>query len=145
MTKKELEQLINLKKEIEEIKHTISRIEQMYIGEVPVKVDASYQNFPYIQTSMSVQGYDPVLADKRDRLLYEKMILLEQRKEKAAEEEKRLMQYINCITESRIRRIMQFRYIEGFTWDKIGEIMHCDRTTVEKAISRYLKKNNKLE
>ena len=68
-------------------------------------------------------------------------MLLDDRRKKAAKEEKRLIQYINSIPESRIRRIMQFRYIDGFTWEKIGEIMHCDRTTVEKSITRYLKKN----
>lgn len=142
MTKKELEQLIDLKKEIEELENNILKIEQMNIVSTPIKVNASSQSFPYVQSRVTVQEYDPKLADKRFKLLCERKILLNERREKAVEEEKRLMQYINNIKESRIRRIMQYRYIEGFTWEKIGEIMHCDRTTIEKMITRYLKKNN---
>lgn len=141
MTKKELEQFIDLKKEIKEIERSISEIEQMDIGSVPVKVDASQRNFPYIQGKMTVSSYDPVLADRRAVRLYNKKVLLEARKKKADEAETQLLQYINSIQESKIRRIMQFRYNDGLTWERIGEIMHCDRTTAEKMISRYLKKN----
>ena len=49
MTKKELEQLIDLKKEIKELEQSILKIQQMYIGDAPVTVDASKKNFPYIQ------------------------------------------------------------------------------------------------
>ena len=140
MTKKELEQLIDLKKEIAELEQCIVKIEQMDISSAPIKVNSSQKDFPYIQGFASVPGYDPVIADRRARRLYEKKILLEERKEKAAQEEKKLIQYINSIQESKIRRIMQFRYIEGLTWERIGAIMHCDRTTADKMISRYLKK-----
>lgn len=142
MTKRELEQLTDLKREIGEIEQNIAKIEQMDIKAVPIKVDASSKCFPYIQSRAVVQEYDPVLADKRDRILYEKSMLLEERKRKAAEEELMLTQYINNVKVSRVRRIMQYRYVEGFTWEKIGEIMHCDRTTAEKMITRYLKKNS---
>ena len=141
MTKKELEQFIDLKKEIKEIERSISALEQMDIGSVPVKVDASQRNFPYIQGKMTVSSYDPVLADRRAARLYNKKVLLEARKKKADEAETQLLQYINSIQESKIRRIMQFRYNDGLTWERIGEIMHCDRTTAEKMISRYLKKH----
>lgn len=143
MTKKELEQLIDLKKEIKELEQSIQKIQQMYIGDAPVAVDASRKNFPYIQGKAIVHGYDPVLAEKRSKRLHEKKMLLDDRRKKAANEEKRLIQYINSIPESRVRRIMQFRYIDGFTWERIGEIMHCDRRTGERIVSRYLKRNKK--
>lgn len=143
MTKKELEQLIDLRKEIEELEQNIIKIKQMDIKEVSIKVSASSQSFPYVQGRVAVQEYDPALADKRDRLLYEKRILLCDRKEKATEEERHLMQYINNIKESRVRRIMQYRYIDGYSWEKIGDIMHFDRRTGERIVSRYLKRNKK--
>ena len=46
MTKKELEQLIDLKKEIEELEQKIAQIEQMDISSTPVRVNASGQKFP---------------------------------------------------------------------------------------------------
>lgn len=145
MTKKELEQLIDLKEEIDELEQNIAKIEQMDIKSVPVKVDASCKGFPYIQGRATVQVCDPEYVNKKARLLFEKEMLLVERKERAVEEEKRLMEYINNVKESRIRRIMQYRYIDGYTWERIGEVMNCDRTTAEKMITRYLKKNNDPE
>lgn len=143
MTKKELEQLIDLKEEIKEIEQSILKIEQMDISSVPVKVDASGRNFPYIQGKMTVSSYDPALADKRAVRLYNKKTLLEERKKKAAEAERQILQYINSIQESRVRRIMQFRYIDGYSWEQIGAIMHFDRRTGERIVSRYLRQNKK--
>ena len=60
----------------------------MDISSAPIKVNASKKDFPYIQGRASVQGYDPTLADRRARRLCEKKILLNERKEKAAKEEK---------------------------------------------------------
>lgn len=143
MTKQELEQLTDLKQEIEELEKNIAKIKQMDIKEVSIKVSASSKSFPYVQGRATVQEYDPALKDKRDRLLYEKRMLLCDRKEQAAEEERRLMQYINNIKESRVRRIMQYRYVDGYSWEKIGDIMHFDRRTGERIVSRYLKRNKK--
>ena len=143
MTKQELEQLTDLKQEIEELEKNIAKIKQMDIKEVSIKVSASSKSFPYVQGRTTVQEYDPALADKRDRLLCEKRMLLCDRKEQAAEEERRLMQYINNIKESRVRRIMQYRYVDGYSWEKIGDIMHFDRRTGERIVSRYLKRNKK--
>lgn len=143
MTKQELEQLTDLKQEIEELEKNIAKIKQMDIKEVSIKVSASSKSFPYAQSRTTVQEYDPALADKRDRLLCEKRMLLCDRKEQAAEEERRLIQYINNIKESRVRRIMQYRYVDGYSWEKIGDIMHFDRRTGERIVSRYLKRNKK--
>lgn len=49
-----------------------------------------------------------------------------------------IMEYINTISDSRVRRIMQYKYIEGYTWKKIADIMHYDRSYPEKIISKYL-------
>ncbi len=143
MTKEELEQLIDLRKEIKELEQSILKVEQMETGEVPVKVKASCQDFPYTQGRVSVKTYNPALANKRDQLLYEKRMLLNERKEKAIKEEQKLTRYINNINESRVRRIMQYRYIDGYSWEKIGCIMHFDRRTCERIVSRYLKRGKK--
>ena len=86
VTKKELEQLIDLKKEIKELEQSILKIQQMYIGDAPVTVDASKKNFPYIQGKAIVHGYNPVLAKKRSEHLCEKKMLLDDRRKKAAKE-----------------------------------------------------------
>lgn len=128
MTKNNLEQLIDLRKEIEEINQNILKIEQMSIS------SADEKGFE------TVHGYDSVQVYQ---YLCEQKELLCERKTQVAKEEVKLMQYINSIRESRVRRIMQFRYIDGYSWEKIGEIMHFDRRTGERIVSRYLRQQKK--
>lgn len=68
--------------------------------------------------------------------------LLEKRKQMAAEIEKEITEYINSVADSRVRRIMQYKYVDGYTWRKIARIMHYDRSSPEKIITRYLNKHN---
>lgn len=67
--------------------------------------------------------------------------LLEQRLHMAAGMEKEITEFINSVGNSRIRRILQYRYADGYSWNKIARIMHYDRTYPEKLISKYLKEN----
>ncbi|MEZ3446180.1 MAG: hypothetical protein K1W30_13795 [Lachnospiraceae bacterium] len=68
--------------------------------------------------------------------------LLEERVHMAAELEREITAYINSVGDSRIRRIMQYKYVDGYTWRKIANIMHYDRSYPEKAITRYLSKHS---
>lgn len=88
MTKKELEQLIDLKKEIRELEERILKIQQMDIKAVQVKVDASRKDFPYIQGRTTVSSYDPTIAGRRDKMLYEKRMLLDERRKKPLKKKK---------------------------------------------------------
>ncbi len=102
LTKANLEQLIDLKKEIKEIEQKIRH-----------------------------EGISPSGNVK----------LLEKRKQMAAELEKEITEYINAVVDSRVRRIMQYKYVDGYTWSKIARIMHYDRSSPEKMVTRYLNKH----
>lgn len=67
--------------------------------------------------------------------------LLERRKYMAAQREKEITEYINSIEDSRVRRIMQFKYVDGYTWEKIANIMHYDKSYPEKIVTQYLHKH----
>ena len=139
MTKEELNQLNDLKAEIRELEQKIIALKQKEIGRVQDKVKSSSKNFPYIQGSTTIEGFDRKGEERRDDLLYTKKMLLISRKTKAEQEEIRLTQYINNIPDSRIRRIMQYKYVEGYSWQHIANIMHYDKSYPEKLITRYLK------
>ncbi len=68
--------------------------------------------------------------------------LLEKRKHMAAELEKEISGYINSVDDSRVRRIMQYKYIDGYTWKRIAKIMHYDRSYPEKVVTKYLNKHS---
>lgn len=138
MTKRELNQLNDIRAEIIELEKNITTLRQMQINTVQDKVKASQQNYPYIQGSATVTGYDTVTALRKDKMIREKQKLLTTRKEKAELLELEITAYINSIDDSKIRRIIQYRYIEGCTWKKISKLMHCDRTYPEKILTKYL-------
>lgn len=68
--------------------------------------------------------------------------LLEIRKSMVSALINEITEYINSVTDSRVRRIMQYRYVDGYTWYKISRVMYCDRTYPEKLVSKYLKDKN---
>lgn len=141
MTKEDLEQLCDLGKEITELEYKIARLSSRGSRIVSDKVQASSKEFPYVQTTVKIEGIDFAGDQKSRRQLRQKRILLQQRKEQAEALELRITQYINSIQNSGIRRMIEYKYIEGYTWEKIGRIFHCDRTTAEKKVSNYLKEH----
>lgn len=141
MTKEDLEQLCDLRKEIAELEYKIARLSSRGSRIVSDKVQASSKDFPYVQTTVKIEGYDYVGDQKSRKQLRKKRILIQQRKEQAEALELRITQYINSISDSGIRRMIDYKYIEGYTWEKIGRISHCDRTTAEKRVSNYLKEH----
>lgn len=104
MTKEELEQLIDLRKEIKEIEQKIK--------------------------------------NEKTGCPSDNLELLKIREHMAAGLEKEITEYINTVRDSRIRRIMQYKYVDGYTWKKIANIMHYDRSYPEKAVTRYLNKQS---
>ena len=141
MTKEDLEQLCDLRKEITELEYKIAKLKSRGSRIVSDKVQESSKEFPYVQTTVKIEGYDYAGEQKSRRLIRQKKILLQQRKEQAEALELRITMYINSIPDSKIRRIIEYKYIEGYTWEKIGRIFHCDRTTAEKKVSNYLKEH----
>ena len=141
MTKEELEQLISLRAEIKEIKGDIQKIKEQSCEVVSDKVQASSKEWPYTQVSKVIRGYDAKGMRKRNAAIMKKQIMLEEREKRAEELEADITEYINTIHDSFIRRIFHLRYEKGLTWERIGNIMHCDRTTVEKKVSKYLREH----
>lgn len=141
MTKEELDQLQDLRQEIRELEYKIARLSSRGTRIVSDKVQASSKEFPYTQTSVKITGIDFKGDEKSRKQLTRKELLLKVRKQQAEEQELRITEYINTVTDSKIRRMMEYKYIEGYTWEKIGRLMHCDRTTAEKAVAKYLREH----
>ena len=138
MTKEELNQLNDIKEEIKELEQKIRHLEQKKIGATCDKVKASYSDFPYIQGNATIYGFDSKSADARDAAIENKIRILEARRRKAEKTEEKISKFINSVEDSRVRRILEYRYIDGYKWEKIAKILHCDRTTPEKVITKYL-------
>lgn len=138
MTKEELEQLIDLRKEIRELDDKVERMQKQRVERTMDRVHSSMKEYPYVYTTKTITGVDT--KDKKHRKeLTESEILLLRRRKQAVDAEYKISQYIKGIKDSRIRRIISLRYEEGLSWEKVAETMNCDRTYPEKLLSKYLK------
>lgn len=140
MTKEELSQLASLRREIQELDAKIMAINARR-QVVTDKVQASAKEFPYQETHVTIQGYAYDLDPKLKKQKREKERLLRIRRQQASELELRITTFINTITDSEIRRMVEYKYIEEYTWAEIGYKFHCDRTTAEKKVSNYLREH----
>lgn len=141
MTKEEMSQLQDLRQEIRELDAKIVSLQNRCGRLVSDKVLASSKEFPYTQTSVKITGMAYAGDQRGRRQLMQKKMLLKARKQQAEELELRITQYINNVTDSKIRRMMEYKYVDGYTWEKIGQLLHCDRTAAEKAVAKYLREN----
>lgn len=140
MTKRELEQLPNLRKEIKELDDKIEKMKDQRVGKVTDRVHASMKEFPYVYTTKTIVGVDN--KDKRHRkAITENEILLLRRRQQAVNAEYKISRYINSIEDSRVRRIVSLRYEEGLSWEKVAKEMNYDRTYPEKLLTRYLREH----
>lgn len=112
MTKEVLEQYIDLKKEIVDLEKKISRLEKQSIMIADV-VQNGYKRHAVIK------GVDYVRLDKLNTLIetYRK------RKEKALEQEIEIANFITSISDIKLRRIFEYRYIDGMSWLQIQMLM----------------------
>lgn len=140
MTKEEMGQLSDLRQEIVELEQDILNLNRSTTTGrmVTDKVQSSSRDFPYTQTTVKITGLEYRGDKRKKRKAAEKRKIINKRKAKAEALEKRIGEYISNVPDSRIRRMMEFKYEKGYTWEKIGKIMHCDRTTVEKTVAKYI-------
>lgn len=138
MTKEELGQLLDLRREIKELDARVERMQEQRVGRVTDKVKTSMKEYPYCYTTKTITGVDQKGSRKHRRELTENEMLLLKRRQQAVKEEYKISEYIKSIKDSKIRRIVSLRYEEGYSWAKVAEMMNCDRTYPEKLLSKYL-------
>jgi hypothetical protein len=141
LTKEKLGQLISLRAEIRDIERKIKELEDTAIPKSKDTVKSSGKDWPYIEGHTVVEGYDEAAGREKSRRLERLWVARRNRLARAQQTETEIEEFIESIDDSRIRLMIQYYYIDGFTYEKVGELMHCDRTTVERTINRYLKNN----
>lgn len=77
------------------------------------KVMGSMSEFPYIETSFKVEGKD-------DAFIWKQRRLLETQKEEASRIKGRVEEWLKAIP-LRTRRVVQWKYFEGWSWDQIAD------------------------
>lgn len=130
MTKEVLEQYIDLQKEIADLKKKIKKLEKQGVIVADV-VQNGYKRHAVIK------GVDYVRVDEIDALIE----IYKQRKEKALKQEVEIADFITSISDVKLRRIFEYRYIDRFDWYRIQVLMgfrHED--AARKRHDRFLEK-----
>lgn len=133
MTKEVLEQYVDLLQEIKKINKRIERLEKQ-TSIVSDVVQNGYKRHAVIR------GTDIY----RSRKLVELKRILEERKEKALDQEKEIENFIKNIDKSNLRQIFEHKYIDGLNWIQIQIMMgYKHEDTARKKHDRYLSKIDK--
>lgn len=122
LTEKELSKYYWLRKEITDLEN---RLKEFGIGLSATNFDKEISG---ISTTDSIQEKRAIIVEKwiNARIT-------------ALEEYLKIENYIESVEDSEIRQIMRYRFLDLYDWYKIGELMHCDRTTASKKMRNYIK------
>ncbi|MBS6465500.1 MAG: RNA polymerase subunit sigma-70 [Clostridium sp.] len=144
MTKTVLEQYISVKQEIREIEARIERLNSKLDrinreGNVKDAVKGGNGGFQ----TFHIEGFPVAEEDEAKYLLSKNIRLLEARKAKAAELVVRVEEYLNTLDDSRMRRMISMRYIDGLSWWKVAQRMggRATEDSCKKQMERFLKNN----
>jgi len=123
-----LKQYKDLCREINELENNyIKKLENRNVSDI---VTGSNNEFPYQIMSFKVEGL--AHTDKLREVLVERKVKCEQLKIKIEE-------FISNIPDSRTRRIFQYRYIDGLTWQQVSRrIGGYEESYPRKIHDRYL-------
>lgn len=137
MEKKILEQYLDA---CELIKETEERVGRLKANQTTLtdKVEGSIHGFPWIKTSFKIEGSP---EDEIDLISREENLLCLQKAD--AYELKIKVEEWLASTPIRIRRIVHLKYLEGFTWEEVGDRLSggIGGESVRKELNRYLQEN----
>lgn len=123
MTEKELSKYYYLKREIKDLE---DRLKELGVGLSAINLDKELSSGSSEHTSIQEK-----IAIIKDKWINARL--------SALEEYLKIENYIETVEEVEIRQIMRYRFLDLYDWYKIGEVLHCDRTTVSKKLRKYLK------
>lgn len=145
MTKKELSQLRDLKREIELLKEQRAVIRNnMRSMKTPNCVEASSKYPPYQKHSVTVCGVSPsesAAFHDEDSRLQKIRLAIADREHRCQEELERLDRFIRLIPDSYTRQVFMCRFMDGKTLNQVADRVGGTEDSVRKTIDRYLKRD----
>ena len=133
MNRKDLEQIMFLKREVKDLER---RLQNNISSTVADSVKGSSTSFPYTECHRVIQGVD-YKKQIRDRK-YRKLL-----KSKRDRINKLLVQIeyeLNYIEDSEIRQIIRYKYFDDCNWVKIMHLMNYDsESKARMKMERFLK------
>lgn len=129
MTYEELNGLFYLRKRIEYLRRRIDELSN--------EDGLNGISYTGISTGLGVSSPVERIAIKRTALINEYNEAIE----KALSKEQEICAFIENTKDAEIKFIMQKRFLQFMTYEKIANEIHSDRTSVSKKLGRYLRNN----
>lgn len=140
MTKKDIRQYRDLLKERDKLEARIRNREKR-AAKVPIvkdKVQASMDEWPYIETHVEVEAPEP----RQYSMIQKDLILLREMEKKVDQEIADLDRFIASIPESRDRQIITAVFVDGKKQKDAGIEFDLSESAVSKIISKILQDFN---
>lgn len=143
VSKNILSQYSDLKKEAEDIRLRIDRTEKQLRrmeeeGEVRDTVKGGCGGIQHFE----IEGFPyPAYSQKKTRL-YAYKAILESTELELNDKVKEVEEFINTIDDSRMRRIIRYKFIDGLTWEQVTAKMGSPNTvgSIKMAFQRFFEK-----
>lgn len=143
-TKSILSQYIDIKDEIREVRAKIDRLEAdiQRIEDGEKVVDSVTGGFGGTQ-HFRIEGIPYPEYSRKKTLLYSRKTTLQLLEDDLLTKTNEVEQFIASIPDSRMRRIINLRYLENMSWNKVADHIGGGNTedSVRKACERFLKSN----
>lgn len=146
MEKSKLEQYTELISEVEDMKRRIKstemKLQQLCQETVADSVTLGKHGKRPLGRKVIRGTPSPIIARKR-AALREYKAMLEEKEAEATEMIVDVQRYIGEIDDSRVRRILQYRYIDRMTWLQVAMRMgkHNTADSCRMAVERFFKEN----
>ena len=134
-----LEQLIDKRREITMLENRLKEIQYEKTECVSDVVQASSSSFPYTKHSVHISGINMKRVEKLDKLERR----LAKRKLDLCNDIDEVYEFIECIEDSKLRQILELRYIKGMSWSVVAQSIYGypGGDTPRKKVKRYFKEN----
>lgn len=113
------EEIKDIRRRAEGVRRQLERLEGE--GTVIDAVKGTRQDGTF--GSIRIEGFPYAEYDKRRRNLYDYLLKLEEAEGELLELANRAEEYINSIEDSRMRRIVQYRIMDGLSWYEVADRM----------------------
>lgn len=142
ITKEILTQYIDLKKEAKEIRQKIDKLEEQIakIESEGAVIDKVLGGEGGIQ-SFKIEGFPYPAYSRKKTLLYARKATLSGLEMEIIETLNQVEAFISSINDSHIRRIVNYRVVEGLSWNQVANrIGGNTEDSVRKAFDRFMEK-----
>lgn len=145
MNQNKLAQYIDLQLEIKELNETIYKLQKtknsLEKGEIRDIVIGGYGG----DQRFKISSKDDSDIAEKEYLINKNIRILRERQSMANELVLEVEQFINNIDDSRLRRIIDFKYVQGKTWTQTADAMKGNHTadSCRMDVKRYLRNINK--